>query len=120
MDPDELKAELVRFATELGAAVALGDFRSALSLQMRIAALCDPGPRSTAFTAHRLARRFLMRAMAVEGRCESNGELRHAQEEARLEIEAVSDLLASSIDPVFDPHPRLMAPIRSLQPLGQG
>jgi len=103
MAAEDSSGKLLRLATELGSALERGAVSQALSLQMQIAEVCAPGPDQPSYTGHRLARRFLMRAAAVQGRV-GNGELIHAQREARQEIDAVVELLKQSVDPVFDPH----------------
>ena len=100
MPADGRSARLIQLATELGPAIERGDIFSAISLQLQITEICDPSSSAPSWDAHILARRFLMRAGAIEGRF-ATGELRHARNEARQEVEAVKKLLASSIDPVF-------------------
>jgi hypothetical protein len=103
MAAEDVSGKLLGLATELGSALERGDVSEALSLQMRMAEVCAPGPDQPSYTGHRLARRFLMRAAAVQARY-GTAEFIYAQREAREEIEAVVDFLAQSVDPVFDPH----------------
>lgn len=103
MAVEDRSGRLRQLATELGSALELGSVDQALSLQMQIAELCAPGSDQPSWAAHRLSRRFLMLAAAVQSRV-GNGELIYAQKEAQREIEAVVQFLAPRIDPVFDPH----------------
>lgn len=93
-------ADLIRLATELGAALDQGNHSTAISLQLQIAALCAPDIEQPSWAAHRLARRMLMRAGAVQNRY-GTAEFLYAQREAREEIESVLELLSPTPDPVL-------------------